>query len=256
MAISVPHYEIAGWPREKHVINAFAAERRLRIAWADRYTFLDEIGVYPDNVYPYRTVMDATVTSVRFDPVPRARQAEGATADRATYDGELACRAILNYSTSGPRGANLITENLRTFRRYFRVNHNLLEWTGGTALTRDEAPFRSEVGLVYRLRYHNLTNIPANTILLPGYVNTSNTTAYFLGITFPPETLLYAGATVSHVISTAGTTNYDVEHVFYYLSNGGNGWNYGFRNSTGAYAQIDYKAGGQFRQHPLGVFNF
>lgn len=254
MSISTAHYEVAGWPRERHRVNYFSAIRVLKCAWDDRFTLKDELSSYPDNLYPYNTATQATVVDIKVTPWPKGRQSQGTTENLADYE---FARLIVEYSTQGPQSANLLTERLVTRTETHRVDHTSLSWSNAQPIivTPDEAPIRSTHGLTYIIKRYSIPAIPNYVYTMPGYVNSNNYTSTLLGKTFPAGTLLYAGSDVQRTITMAGITYWQVEDVFHYAYNGGGGWNYAWRTSTMGYAPLYLRSNGnRYYWYPTTVF--
>ena len=250
MPISVANYDVAGWPRETHTINQFQADRVVRTAWADRFTYRDEIGSYPNNLYPYRPQSQATVVSLETVPWPGGAQRVD---DDGLADYEFA-RHKLVYSTRGPLTADLIVEKLQKWYQRSKSVSDDLKWADGGAVDWLDAPMRGDYGLTYVIKRFQMLAIPSYVYFYPGYVNSNVVTAPLLGMTLAAKTVLYAGADVYRGISTSGTTHYQVEDTFHFFYGGGGGWNYTWRTSTGQYEQVNLNNGARYRWFPAVAF--
>ena len=256
MAVSVNHYEMTNWPKEGYRLGGgFIAERRLKCAWTDRDTLAREI---LGETYPYNSI-GAMAMEAYPEPIKGEALAVGASADMSSYAEAV---VVVKYSTQGASevvSGNLISEWLETSIDFKTLDHRGLQWGvggGAEALFPAEAPGRIEPTIDYVLLYHELSAVPSSVVTHTGLVNASAVTAYLMGLTFAPETLLYLGAQVGRSITTAGSTGFSVKHRFRFKGNDGHGWNWFWDQRTHGYSQIRLKTGAVHKPYLTAGFNF
>ena len=237
--MAVSYGEVHGFPKSRWVNGEFFGTRKLRCAWADRADLLEELdgAAWPYADGPYADESDggnsyAIAREATIEPLPAQLTADG---NMASYEYAI---VTVKYSTVGPQlhSTNWIEENLDTTVITQRIDYRGLAWGDGTDLTSLEAPYKILHGLIYSIKYYNVTAVPAAVLTYVGYINSNQVTASSLGLNFAAGKLLYAGARLSHRSSWAGSWLWDVTYYFKYHPAG---WNYFWRASTNQYELID-----------------
>ncbi len=262
---SIDYWEVKNYPLEEAAIGKFTARRLVRCAWADRLTLANDF-LTPgtsDFIYPYTNFTVALARKVRIRPLPNVRQSEGDTEEQASYS-----QALLDvfYSTLGPalwNNTTLLHEEFHPRIRYGPASTKGLVWDVGDdaiSVETKEAAERLNATAIYLLQYPRETVIPATVLTHFGAVNAGAVTAYWMGITFPAETLLYLGADIIHNVGTDGSRTYDIRHQFLYKSNdngeGPLGWNWHWRKKTEQYEQMRLPDGNIVNRYPPKDFAF
>lgn len=203
--------ERPGYPKEHWGQDfLFQAERLLEFDWPDRYSLVTSLGG-PSGVgglYPYSPAIGARVFDIKVTPLEGSGQkeppgagtpvtVEGEDWDIATYNRGL-CHVVYQFSTKTPQLINgqWLTEDYYTGLQATPYPRQNLLWGGSTAGTfrafeQDEAPVIYRPHMILRWTFHSLSAIPPGAVPLVGHVNDANFTAFTLGITFPPETVLF-----------------------------------------------------------------
>jgi hypothetical protein len=258
-------WEVKNYPLEEASIGVFKARRLMRCPWADRYTEASDIldPTSSDFIYPYTSFTTALARKVRIRPYPEGRISEGDTSEQASYS-----QALLDvfYSTLGPalwNNTTLLHEEFHPRMKDGPASVKGLVWDVGddaVPVKHKEAATRLNASAIYLLQYPRETAIPAAVLTHFGSVNAAAVTAYWLGLTFPAETLLYLGADIIHNVGTDGSRTYDIRHQFLYKANdngeGPLGWNWFWRELTQQYEQLRTPDGNTLDRYPPKDFAF
>jgi hypothetical protein len=122
-----------------------------------------------------------------------------------------------------PVTQELFAESLEPNAEFITLDYRKFRWTSttGKKLTAEQAPGKLIVGLDFVQTRFNLVTLPS-AILRPNRVNQNSITARLLGLTFPPETLLYVNSQPARTITSAGATKWTMTSRFSYREDG---WN-------------------------------
>ncbi len=252
----MPDYsEMQGWPRELYTLDGAAAERKLLTAWSDRFAVAVELDTPPNNIYPYDTA-GAILDRIKITPHQNSKSAD-AGGGKISYDEAV---LTVNYSTSGPVTANLVSERLTPGVYGSKWSHEGLYWNndGTSPLLPNEGPQRLHPTMTYTLEYHRLGAVPSSVFTLGGYINSNTVFTKILGVYILPTFLRYDNAVVRRTQTAAGITTFKVTHVAQYVYNNGFGWNgvwNRFAGASGAYAPIFDADGNQRFPYPSAAFN-
>lgn len=257
MSFSVSFDTMDTYPRGVWKWNHYFAVTRLKCAWTDANTLASELYDGVNTTYPYND-SGATVVDVGIEPLKRSATGQATTTYNAAYSlssltGYVTAVLTVKYSTLGPRWVNgkLVTETLRTFTDIHRLSHRGLVFGVGTdarPLHPNEAPFQLQPGMVYAITYHRLASFPlAVSTVEPGTVNQGAIVAPVMGVTFPPETLVYMGAQVHHATYIFGTSPYTVTYMFRYKCNENRGWNWCWNQELGEFMKVKLPDGNQVK---------
>ncbi len=245
----IEYWEIANYPLENARIGEFNAVRLVRCAYGDRLTLANDF-LTPGTaefIYPYTSFTVALARGVKIKPLRGGQQSDAEPAESGNY-----VQAVLQvtFSTVGPALYNdttLIDEDLVSGAKLYSTDAKGLHWGVGDdakPLEPAEAPPLVVAKGTYYLRYPRTTVIPDTVLTHPQKVNANAVTAYFLGLTFSAETLLYIGATIKHSVGTGGSRTYDIRHAFDYMAGdngdgeGQHGWNWPWRPKTHKFEQV------------------
>jgi len=241
--------EMVDSPIEDYTTDSFSATRRLMVDWGSRYALVTDLQWL---AYPYLPGVLAYPSSMSVVPA-KAKQLPCVGTDFVTYEKAIVTVHYLA-SAKDPSTLDLVTESLEPNAELRTLDFEDFRWgaINGDVLKEDEAPSQLLRGHDYVLTFHNALAVPLSVITLEGYVNAANFSTYTLGLTYPPETLLFAGGSPSRKITSDGADTFKLTERFQYKASG---WNKFFRQSTKAFESIFHKTGGIHRNNPLGDFN-
>ena len=244
--MGVTYGEVHGYPKSRWVNGEFFGVRRVRCAWADRVSLMDELD---GDSWPYADgVSNAIAREAIINPLPAQLTADG---NKASYEYAI---VTIKYSTVGPQlnGSDWIEESVSPYVVTQRLDYEALEWTDGTALAYLESPGKILYGLQYMLKFYNVSVIPSSVLSRVGYVNSNSVNSYSLGMTFYPGRLLYGGALLTRRVSWGGSWNWDVTYYFKYHPHN---WNYFWRTETNQYETVKITSSGDtFQPYPTTMF--
>jgi hypothetical protein len=208
--MSTPFKELAGSPAERFSLDAITAQRRLVVAWEDRYAMAAELlggsyefGGWRPAGYPGRPFVLAA--RIRVEPWPPSPETQEPLTDISTqlnsYSGKFALLVVdyelLDETTSRD---NLPDAEERTFlsyrmdfgAEYEDLGGQVLRWASDPSLPvpPDAAPALRVPITEHHVTWHRVINPPWAAIRAA--VGTVNAAA-FLGA--PAETVLFDGAT-------------------------------------------------------------
>ena len=241
--------EMVDSPIEDFATDSFSATRRLMVDWGSRYALVAELQWV---AYPYIPGILAYPTSMSVVPA-KSKQLPGVGTDYVTYEKAI---ITIHYRSSAedPSTSDFVTEALEPNAELRTLDFEDFRWgaVDGDVLKEDEAPSQLLRGHDYVLSFHNAVAVPISVITLEGYVNEANFSTYTLGLTYPAETLLFAGGSPSRRITSTGADTFKLTERFQYKASG---WNKFFRQASKEYESIYHKTGGIHRNHPLGDFS-
>lgn len=258
MAFSVSYAEMHGYPRSEWDQGEFDAERRVLVAWSDRVTFLNELDVYPNFLYPYADgPAGATAKKAKIFPFGASTAASGSSL--ASYQYAL---IQIFHTTRGPQWDTTlgvhIQERITPAAQYYMASRRKLRWYNDNAeLSPNDEPRLDDTLYEYTVKYSRLLSVPAWVLTRPGVCNSNSVTCQTIPITFVPYTLRYTGATISVSWSLGLTKRYDVSASFLFKSSG---WNTFWRPDggtagTGGWEKLKTQAGNEYIQHQPVVIN-
>jgi hypothetical protein len=250
LPVEFPDYaEMAGSPEQTFTEDGFEATRKLLVNWEDRHQLANALAW---TTYPYLPAMGAYVRSISIVPAP-AKQLAIEDTNFVAYEAAI---VTVGYSISpdDPQTADLVTESLEPNAEMRTLDFEDFRWgaVDGDVLKEDEAPSQLLRSHDYVLTFHRLLSVPIEVIDLEGFVNEAVFETYTLGLSYPIETLLYAGGSPSRKITTDGSEAFSVTNRFQYRKTE---WNKFFRQKTQAYEEMFHKDGDRYRNYPLGDFS-
>lgn len=234
MSYSVEWHEEAGSPKSTLNEGEFYSVRRLRCAWADRVTLINELNTGTNLQYPYP---DGTTAALirRIDIENDGRQSGKDENDRVSY-----VSAVLNvhYSTRGPvlLGDFLVTERLEPNTFTIPIPNQAVRWGDGTSLPdrfADNVATINSFSYVWQL--HDALVVPTWLSSRIGTCNFNTVVATTLGYSFAPGTLRYTPGVIQTSYRFGQIIRYDV--VVRYEHNPF-GWNNFYRSDTGTWEPL------------------
>lgn len=145
--------------------------------------------------------------------------------------------ALVNVSYS-TRVQDIFSDSIEPLIEYGTLDHKNFKWINGgvkMGLVEGEAPpFITRSLNFVRTRY-KLATIPPVCFSLCGYVNSDAVESEQLGMTFPPETLMFQPLNMSQTMSTMSVSGWTIALKFAYKASG---WNTFWRARTQAYESL------------------
>jgi hypothetical protein len=238
--ITVPFSEIPGSPAEEWYYGGFRATVKLMCAWEHRNTLALEVLGNGGEYYPRLPMTMARARGVSIAPFDARITEDPVSRYVAPYASFATCEAAvvtIQYDSTGPDGDELITEALEPTAEFQSLGAEGFKWgsSTGDALTDAEAPGHLVRGLDYKVTLHKVMFIPSAVLDLVGCVNDSPVAARFLGLTFPPETLLYNPPTTQRRITVETVEAWTLNYRFTFRPTG---WNKFYRKKTGKWERI------------------
>lgn len=159
----------------------------------------------------------------------------------------------INYTT---KIVELASESIEPYSEFLTLPHYQFRMGsgGGRQLDEQEAPGRQMRGISFvRTDLDVSSPLSSSLIDLVGYVNSDSITWSLLGLTSPPDTLLYQPPQISYKIDSTNVIKYTVVKRFTYNPNKFN-WYYDSR--TAAWQQIYVQgASSPFLSYPSATFS-
>jgi hypothetical protein len=246
--ITVPFSEMPGSPTEEWYYGGFRATVKLICAWEHRNTLALEVLGNGGEYYPRLPMTMARARGVSIAPFDARITHDPLSGLVAPYASFASCEAAvltIQYDSTGPDGDELITEALEPTAEFQSLGAEGFEWQSvvdelgfewrGRELRAEEAPGLLVRGLDYKVTLHKVLFIPTAVIDLVGCVNDSPIAARFLGLTFPPETLLYNPPTTQRRITVETVEAWTLNYRFTFRPSG---WNKFWRAETGKWERI------------------
>lgn len=216
----------------------------LRCAWADRFTVLEDI-LFNGGTYPY--LPGALMYAQEGSCVPASGQALN-DGEGLTYEHALVTIKYTNDKDDNGSG-DIISESLEPHVEFMSLDPAEFRWgsASGDALNAEEAPGRLIVGFDYVQTEYNLVTLPTTIITELGKCNSGTIAASLLGISFAAETLLFASATPSRKIDSAGNAKWTLAKRFSFRPTE---WNKFWRGKTQSWESIYIAGGSIYRNFP------
>lgn len=246
--VTVDHSELPGSPKERESDNgSFTATRRLLCAWADRGTLARQLlggaisasgSNVADNViqlpqiYPHKDSNSVRARFVDTEPFFPEEITAGSSTQLSSYTDAV---LTVEYAPNGDQGELsdddsvdvLAEEDVASWTEYIQGPQIQLAWAANKLAT-DSAPLTKMVkGLDWIYTRKRMASVGQAFWDLLGHVNDSAIKSQSLGITFPPETLLYDGIGLGRTIRSDGVSQWETKLTFK-SRGGGDGatWNH------------------------------
>lgn len=251
------HFEVAPYPQGRFRNGHFTGERLVECASSDVAALLDWFDTYPNDLWPYPFggwSETAMVTEADVDPKPGGK-VESSTKPLISYN-----RAYikLKYSTEGMM-------NLGGYHFWEHMGGGLtrspqpkpagLLWNDGTPLFPGEQDLSCWMAAgTYHINHFKLATAPSSISSLARCCNSAAYTTASLGLTFAPQTLLFAGAALERGSPGAVTHLWKMaKFTFHYNPNG---WNNVWRPETGQFEAVYLPTGDRYYFQPPAVFTW
>ncbi|MHC4611071.1 MAG: hypothetical protein ACYS7M_12070 [Planctomycetota bacterium] len=260
----VDFQEMHGFPRSKWNRGDFKAVRKLKVAWDDRVTLMEDLNTEEGRYYPYpdgpwymdegNVIPLAYAKVCSCDPLKAQQRSDDDLAaftlqPVAEYDFAILTVEYTNEIEYWGSGGARIEETLRPLTTYATVPKTGLRWTSTTGTALEQGIDRIFFGSEYVLDIQNLLSPPVSTGL-EGTVNNAVVTSYTLNRSFAAQTLLYRPPTIRRSAAWAQLERW---HVRYSLAYNPWGWNTWWNPTNGAFESV-YTSEGQYVQYPLASF--
>lgn len=240
--------EEAGTIRENYSESGFTASVTLRCAWADRHALVASFySTMP--TWPYGGVSAYPISA---SILPAASVWYESSGQIITNYGDNTALVTVNFSSA--QESDLASDSLEPTVDAQILDHKLFMWSvSGDTLLENESPVRLMRGLNLVRTLYKQASIPAAVLNLPGCVNNATYTSSSLGLTFPIETLQFAGVTMNRTITTSGSQGWDITAKFRYQKDG---WNKYWHPVTQAWEEIIVKrTGATYKNFPPVSFS-
>jgi hypothetical protein len=206
--------------------------------WANRYLVLQNI-LINQLEWPYLPGSSVYVKDGNIGPFGNSKNTDAGSGQ--TYED---AQIDLTFETANKQEGNAnFQESLEPAAEFLQLPYQSFRWGAGdgTALKKEEAPGRLEIGLDYCVTWSNLISIPAQALSLIGCVNQNVVTSRSLGLTFAAETLLFNPPKISRSVVIGKINRYQMSCKFTYRRSGWNSFWRADAGAVGSYAEI-YKA--------------
>lgn len=233
--MAVTYAEMQGYPTGRWADGDFYGKRRLKVAWSDASALLEEL---ENTSWPYADGPNlCTPWQAIIKPFPHVRM--DGTNSIASYDWAM---IDVDYTTKGPVWNDTLSISVyETTSPYTRVHKikadSKLYWDATCETGIDYSPICEWHGLKYKLTFSGLDSAPTPALDYIRYVNSNDVGTYTLGLSFPAETLMFAGATVDSKFNWGKLARYSVTYNFIYWPAGHNKM---FRPGSG-FVDVYYK---------------
>jgi hypothetical protein len=260
--MSIDYAEQDGSPTEEWGENGFSAQRRLKVAWADRRALVDEL---IGTEYPLLDDTGAICRRISCVPFPGKNLGEGSV---SAYEFALITAAwdtVAWRASGGGPDDPMISESIEPTAEYRTLNYEKYRWGSGSGdlLKAEDAPGLLLQGIDYVVTKYAQSAIPAAALTLINHVNDAALYPLTPGLrnwVFAAETLLFHPASARRTIQSGmAEWKWDVTYRFSYKPNRlkdgtAKGWNWQWRGDTDRFDQIYLAGGGVFNICPTGDF--
>ena len=183
--------ELTGYPKEKYGQNGqLYVERKLKCAWADRYTVLNTLGGNGGQMYPYRTdAMGARASGGGIEPFG-CQTNDVDDSPIASYSHAIVT-IIYATDTAVKLSDTWVTEELQPSQKFVSIDAKDLTWAGGGPVNTGSSIVKLQPSFDYVVTYHHLLGYPLAALTEVGKINNGPVSSWLLGATFSENTLLY-----------------------------------------------------------------
>ncbi len=253
-----PCAEMDGSPTESASMENFRAVVTMRCAWEDRYSLANEVS--DQSIYQRAPDSGARARTVTIEPLTRTLGADDVSLGNLYEEPKITSEYVGDKRTPQEADGALFSEELQPTAEHLTLPGKNFVWASSQKrLTDDEAPGILVRGLDYVLTHYGVTTIPAAALTLVGCVNNATVNAYFLGLSFPAETLLFNPPTTTRrvILKPTPQLKWTLVYRFTYKPNG---WNkFWDPNKTGGpgFDTIRLRtapAGADVKYYPLAAF--
>ena len=227
--------------------SGIEASVTLRCAWANRHALVADV-LSGTKQWPHGSWTQPPVgVSASIKPEKDKGTASGQSIDSST------ALVTVKYST---KIKDLINETLEPNAEFLLQDYKRFRWGSATGdpLLEGEAPGKLFRGLnIVRTIYYWAPPLPISLLEVIGHVNYSSYTSAQLGLTFPPETLLYQPPQLERVVKSDGSVAITATLKFSYKPDT---WNKYWRGKSQQYEEIfDVNGATAFKSYQPGDFS-
>jgi hypothetical protein len=260
----IPCREIQDTKREGAKIDGMTASVTLGCAYVDRFNLMYDL-LYGNfgggRLWPYGGNVYCVGCETADGP---PGQAQSGVLNTQGYDVDQSY-VVATYASpsSNPQQPDVgnVTENLEPTCEFQTLPHTDFLWDGAgqQVLKPEESPAKQNRGVNYVRTLSKIEPpLPIELITLQGYVNDSTINSTSLGLTFPAETLMYRGVSLSRTV--AGTAPPDTGSLAWNMTlKFGvkyDKWNKFWRGPQEGWQGFKIKAtGAPYKNYPLGDFS-
>lgn len=239
--ITVDYTEIKKSPRETVRTYANTATRIFEVAWDDRFTFAKQmtgyttqdilsnitiVYIYESHKYPSSSIKNLYAKEATIVGIGQMVGDPAFTTQNVSR--YVKAEVTVSYETPEyPQGTAVdtvyVSESLEPATEFLTMKTDGLGYSDGTLLDEGEAPGKLIRMIDWVYTIHELNYIPAEILILPGYVNGVAIKSKSLGLTFPAGTLLFGNPSLERQHRADGATAWSVTFRFTYRASG---WNY------------------------------
>jgi hypothetical protein len=232
----VEYAEQDGSPQESWTDKGLRSSVKLLTPWDLRYFLVDDILgsslLYPPAPFSQARATEATIVPFG-DGIPSANK------KYHTYP-QADVTITFAYDSNGPQTTDLISESLEPTAEFLTIDNKDIRWDSqsGDPVGPGDSPGLMLRGFTWVYTQHKVFNVPSIILSLGSCVNASAVVAPLLGLTFPPQTLLYQPPTLQRKITSQEIEAWSITHRFAYRPQT---WNKFFNPKTGSFSFVYHK---------------
>ena len=242
MSFSVDFCELDQYPRGQWNRQGFTGWRKLKVAWDDVETLINELMAYPNNLWPtgyYHLGSDwGILDDIKIEPIG-AVSAHASSSSYNKYDWAV---LTLTYVTRfiGMHNQIVVSEGFSGSITGQPMEYEGLQWHG-TGLPVASHVVRRISNGHYSLTYHDRPVVPTAVWELSGYINDRPWASLLMDRVYPTGTLLMEAPLIRRRITSLGaqawtyTVGFEVHPVGHNYV-----WNPGISNGDGTKGGYDY----------------
>lgn len=213
-----PIGEMLGYPKLELNEKGTFTERCLKIKVADSAAWINYF-MSEDNSCPYFTSwgynLPPILNKIEFKPLPSQKISSSSNPNMpgtANYEWGL---LYLWYDTNfqvHDLTKTIVKETLHPDFETVSLDGNWFRFAGG--FTVGNRTLASHIpGDTYRLNYPFSLNSGRGSVA-PGSINSDTVSCFVIGVSFPPNTLMYTGCEINSTLSNAGYTRWNKTYTF------------------------------------------
>ena len=235
--------EKQGSPTEQWSDAGLQATATLIVPWAHRYLLVDDL-LGNARPYPHKSGMYASAASLA--PLSTKISADGQCAVYETAEVQVTYGTFETATgPGGPTDVIVYSEELSPNGEFLTLDHTPFVWgaADGDPVKEKEAPGKLILSVDFTQTQYNMASLSISLISKINNTNNAPITAHMLGLTFPTDTLLYAGCSPTRSVTTGGVGKWTVAKKFCYRKDGWNKfWRPGSATVTEGFKEM-YRVG-------------
>ena len=242
MSFSVDFCELDQYPRGQWNRQGFTGWRKLKVAWDDVDTLINELMAYPNNLWPtgyYHLGSDwGIIDDIKIEPMG-AVSAHASSSSYNKYDWAV---LALTYVTRfiGMHNQIVVSEAFHGGLDMHSLGHEGLQWAS-TGLPPQSAIGRQIATGTYSLTYHDRPVVPTAVWDLSGYINDRPWASLLMDRVYGTGTLIMQPPEIRRRITSLGAQAWTYALAFRVHPVGWNyAWNPLYSNSDGTKGGYDY----------------